>query len=139
MIRENHSKLALILQHASYEKFHLAATLAATTTAMGGEVHIFLSHEALFSFVDGKLDEAKPCFQSEKINRKYTEWLEDGKISGASALFIKAQKLGSIKFYGCSESVQLFHLGTEYTKKLDAVVGYTTFLDLASDARLLII
>lgn len=139
MMLKKPSKLALILQHASYEKLHLAATLAATTTAMGGEVHIFLSHEALLSFVKNKLDESKPCFQSDKINQKYTELLEDEKIPKASGLFKKAQKLGLVKFYGCSESVQLFHLGREYTKKLDAVIGYTTFLDIATDAKLLVI
>src|SRR5574341_1445103 len=139
MSAKKSSKLALILQHASYEKLHLAGTLAATTAALGGEVHIFLSHEALLSFVENKLDEARPHFESQKINQKYVDLLEDGKIPKAGDLFKKAQELGSVKFYGCSESVQLFRLRSEHTKKLDAVIGYSTFLDIASDAKLVIV
>jgi peroxiredoxin family protein len=139
MTSNNTQKLAIILQQTSYEKLHLAATLTATAATMGGEVHIFLSQEALLNFVENKFDEAKPHFQSDALNKQYIELLEDGKTPKVTDLFKRAQKFGLVKFYGCSETVQLFHLGTDYTKKLDAVIGYTTFLDIASDAKLLVI
>ncbi|MBI1870392.1 MAG: hypothetical protein HYS07_04275 [Chlamydiae bacterium] len=139
MIPKNPSKLALLIQHASYEKWHLAATLAATTTAMGGEVHIFLSHEALISFVQEEMDLAPPQFANKKINECYQTFLEEEKISKPTNLFKRAKELGPLKFYGCSESVKLFRLQAEYTKKLDGVIGYMTFLDIASDGRFIVI
>lgn len=139
MKREIQQKLALIFQHASYEKFHLAATLAATTAAMGGEVHIFLAHEALLAYVDNKEDHVPPHFSTPDFNLRYQDCLEDGKISTPSSLFHKAQELGSVKIYGCSESVNLLKIGPEKTKKLAGIIGYTTFLALASDAKLMAI
>ncbi|MBI1883125.1 MAG: DsrE family protein [Chlamydiae bacterium] len=132
-------KLAIILQHATYEKWHLTATLSATTTALNGEVQIFLAQEALLSFVEKRLHEASPSFQSEVLNQKYRQWLEDGKLPKAEDLFKKAKELGPVKFYGCSESVQLFRLTQDQTKNLDGVIGYTTFLSQARDAKLLVI
>lgn len=138
-ISNNSQKLCLILQYSSYEKWHLAATLAATTTAMNGEVHVFLSHEALLAFVEDKFDETKPQFQTVEFNKKYLDLLEDDKIPKISFLLKRAQELGTVKIYGCSESAQLFRLGADQKKKLDAVIGYTTFLDIARDGKLIVI
>lgn len=113
--------------------------MAATTAAMGGEVHIFLAQEALLHYVQEKFDEARPQFSSDALNQKYVLLLEEGKIPKPGDLFKRAKELGSVKFYGCSETVQLFRLTREYVQKLDAVIGYTTFLDIASDARLIVI
>ncbi len=132
-------KLALILQTHSYEKWHLAGTLAATTVAAGGEAHLFLAQEALLKYLDSSMDEASPSFQSQDLNEKYIHFLEDGKIPKPGSLFKKAKELGNIKIYGCSESVKLFHLESKLTQKLDAILGYTTFLDIASDAKLIVI
>ena len=139
MIYTNIKKLCIILQHSSYEKWHLAATLAATTTAMNGEAHLFLSHEALLAYVEDKIDQAKPQFENPELNQNYLDFMEDGKIPTISFLLKKAQELGTVKFYGCSESAQLFRLNSDLKKKLDAVIGYTMFLDIASDGRLLTI
>lgn len=132
-------KLAFILQTSSYEKWHLAGTLAATTVATGGEAHLFLAQEALFNYLKEMMDNALPTFQSEELNQKYIRLLEDGKIPKPSSLFKRAKELGNIKIYGCSESVKLFHLESRLTQKLDAIIGYTTFLDIASDSKLIVI
>lgn len=132
-------KLSIILQHASYEKLHLAAALAATSAAMGTEVHLFLSHEALVSYVENGWTAARPGFSNPDVNRRYEEWIERGSVPDAVSLLNRGRELGSVKIYGCSETVKLFHLTVQRTCKLDAILGYTTFLQVSEDARLLVI
>lgn len=139
---ESKKKLAILLQHATYENFNLAATLAATQAALAGEVHIFLAHEALFFYVRGDMEKMPSGFESteyrhiyEKLRRKE----ETEKISNPVSLLNQAKSLGPVHIYGCSETAKLLKISPDETKKLQALIGYSTFLNLASDAQFIVI
>ncbi|MFH1857305.1 MAG: DsrE family protein [Candidatus Omnitrophota bacterium] len=136
---EKNKKIAIIVQGSSYDKLHLMATLAATAVAMGQEAHLFLTYDALSRYVNGTLDEAKPALDDEKMSAVYAEGIEDGRIPSVTDLLRQAKEKGVVKIYGCSQSVSFLRLDATKTKALDGVVGYTTFLSSAMDAKLLVL
>ena len=123
--------IAIFIQHSHYEKFHLMASLIATTISLDAEAFVYLSHEALLDYLENKMDDAPSQFQKPELCRI----LETGKITAPSKLLKQAKRLGKVHIYGCSESAKLLHIPSEKTKELDGVVGYTTFLQLISDAK----
>ena len=135
----NPKKLAIIVQSSSYNKLHLMATLVATAVAMQGEAHLFLTYDALYRYVTGTLDEAKPNLDDEKMNKIYEGGIDDGRIPSITDLLRQAREMGIVKVYGCSQSTALLRLDSQLTEKLDGVIGYTTFLISALDARLVVL
>ena len=135
----NPKKLAIIVQGSSYNKLHLMTTLVATAVAMQGEAHLFLTYDALLRYVSGTLDEAKPSLEDGKMNKIYQEGIEDGRIPSITDLLRQAREMGVVKIYGCSQSTALLRLDSKLTEKLDGVIGYTTFLISALDAKLVVI
>lgn len=135
----NPKKLAIIVQGSSYDKLHLMATLVATAVSMDGEAHIFLTYDALTRYVNGTLDEARPSLDDEKMNETYQAGIEEGRIPSITDLLRQARDMGKVKIYGCSQSVAFLKLDPKLTQKLDGVVGYTTFLTSALDAKLIVL
>ena len=135
----NPKKLAIIVQGSSYNKLHLMTTLVATAVAMQGEAHLFLTYDALYRYVTGTLDEARPSLDDEKMTHVYQEGIEDGRIPSITDLLRQAREMGVVKVYGCSQSTALLRLDAKLTEKLDGVIGYTTFLISALDAKLVVI
>ena len=136
---ENPKKLAIIVQGSSYDKLHLMATLVATAVSMNGEAHLFLTYDALTRYVNGTLDETKPALDDEKMNETYADGIEEGRIPSITDLLRQAKEMGNVKVYGCSQSVAFLRLDPKLTKKLDGVVGYTTFMISAMDAKLIVL
>ena len=135
----NPKKLAIIVQGSSYNKLHLMTTLVATAVAMQGKADLFLTYDALYRYVTGTFDEAKPNLDDEKMNKIYEEGIEDGRIPSITDLLRQAREMGVVKIYGCSQSTALLRLDSKLTEKLDGVIGYTTFLISALDAKLVMI
>ena len=138
-MEQNPKKLAIIVQSSSYNKLHLMVTLVATAVAIQGEAHVFLTYDALYRYVTGTLDEAKPSLDDERMNRIYEEGIEGGQIPSLTDLLRQARQMGIVKIYGCSQSTALLRLDSKLTEKLDGVIGYTTFLTSALDAKLVVI
>ena len=138
-MEQNPKKLAIIVQGSSYDKLHLMATLVGTAVSLGGEAELFLTYDALTRYVNGTLDEAKPALDDDAINQKYIEGIEDGRIPSITDLLRQAKEMGNVKIYGCSQSVAFLRLDSKLTQKLDGIVGYTTFLTSALDAKLVVI
>ena len=135
----NPKKLAILVQGSSYDTLHLMATLVATAVSMDGEAHLFLTYDALLRYVNGTLDEAQPALDDKKMNDLYTNGIEDGRIPSITDLLRQAREMGHVKIYGCSQSVAFLRLDSKLTEKLDGVIGYTTFLTSAMDAKLVVL
>jgi len=135
----NPKKLSIIVQGSSYDKLHLMATLVATAVSIDGEANLFLTYDALDRYVNGTLDETKPGLDDEKMNARYADGIDDGRIPSITDLLRQAKEMGNVKVYGCSQSVAFLRLDPKLTQKLDGVVGYTTFLTSAMDAKLVVI
>ncbi len=138
-MQPNPKKLAVIVQGSSYDKLHLMATLVATAVSMNGEALLFLSYDALKRYVEGTLDEAKPSLDDPDMNALYESGIEDGRIPSITDLLRQAKEMGHVKVYGCSQSVAFLRLDPKLTEKLDGVVGYTTFMTTALDAKLIVL
>ena len=138
-MQSNPKKIAIIARGSSYDKLHLMATLVATAVSLDGEASVFLTYDALIRYVNGTLDEAKPALDDDKMNAIYTEGIEEGRIPSITDLLRQAKEMGNVKIYGCSTSVAFLRLDSKLTKKLDGVIGYTTFLTSALDAKLVVI
>ena len=138
-MQPNPKKLAILVQGSSYDKLHLMATLVATAVSMDGEAHLFLTYDALLRYVSGTLDEAEPALDDKTMNDLYTNGIEDGRIPSITDLLRQAREMGHVKVYGCSQSVAFLRLDPKLTEKLDGVIGYTTFLTSAMDAKLVVL
>lgn len=132
-------KLALIVQSSSYNRLHLMATLVATAVALGWEASAFLTYDALRRFVTGTMDEAAPSLDDPEINQIYADGIHHGAIPSVQDLLEQARRSGTVKIYGCSQSTMMLRLTPEQQQKLDGVIGYTTFLTSAVEARLIVI
>ncbi len=132
-------KLALIVQSGSYNRLHLMTTLIATSVAMGWEASALLTYDALHRYVTDTMDEAKPSLDDPEINQIYADGIHHGTIPSIQDLLDQCKRNGSVKLYGCSQSVMMLRLTMEQQQKLDGVIGYTTFLTSAIDARLIVI
>jgi len=135
----NPKKFAIIVQGSSYDKLHLMATLVATAVSLDGEATIFLTYDALVRYLNGTLDEAVPSLDDQKMNALYLEGIEEGRIPSIMDLLRQAREMGHVKIYACSQSVAFLKLDPKLTEKLDGVIGYTTFMTSALDARLVVI
>ena len=138
-MEQNPKKLAIIVQGSSYDKLHLMATLVATAVSMDGEAHLFLTYDALLRYVNGTLDEAKPALDDPQMNERYADGVEAGRIPSITDLLRQAKEMGKVKVYGCSQSVAFLRLDPKLTEKLDGVIGYTTFMTSAMDAKLVVL
>ncbi len=132
-------KLALIVQSSSYNRLHLMTTLIATAVALGWEASAFLTYGALQRYVTDTMDEAKPSLDDPEINQIYADGIHHGAIPSIRDLLDQAKRNGAVKIYGCSQSTMLLRLTPEQQRRLDGVIGYTTFLTSAVDARLVVI
>ncbi len=135
----NRGKIAIIVQDSSYNRLHLMATLVGTAAALKWEAIVFLTFGALQRYVDGTMDEAAVTLGDSSINEMYQDGIEDGKIPSVTQLMEQAKELGVVKVYGCSQSTALLRLEPAQTEKLEGVVGYTTFVTAAMDAKLVVL
>ena len=131
-------KLALLVQSGSHNRLHAMVSLTSTAVAMGGEVHIFLTHEALKAYLTGTLDEAAPDFSDPEYQDFYQEAVELERTPNLSELLEESCARGPVKIYGCQASIALWRgYSTEALNKLEAIIGHTTFLKIATGKQLL--
>lgn len=131
-------RLAMLVQSASHNRLHAMVSLTATTVALGGEAHLFLTHEALKAFLSGTLDEARPSFHDPEYQAYYEEAIELERTPNLTDLLAQARARGKVHIYGCQASVALWRrYTTEQIEQLTAVIGHSTFLSLARDMQLI--
>ena len=120
--------LALMLQAGDHRHLHAFVSLVATAAASGRRVHVFLTHEALHSFLTDVMDES-PTGYSTDYSAIYDRARDDGRIPELEDLLFKARRTGKVRLYGCSASIALRQgYSEEELSRLDGIVGHTTFL-----------
>lgn len=131
-------RLAILAQSAHHNRIHGWISLIATNAALGGESHLFLTHAALKAFLQETLDSGPVDTGDPDYDRFYEQALENERLPVLSELLAQARARGSVKIYGCQASVILWRRYTPaQLERLDAVIGHTTFLTLASGMTLL--
>ena len=128
--------LGIICQGGSFRHLQGAASMAATAIAIGRDAHILWTHEALFSLLEGDLEELTSGF-GDAYGEIYDDAREAGRIVDPRMLLEQAKKKGNLKQYACSASVKL-RRGYELAalNSLDGIIGHASFLTWGSDWQL---
>lgn len=131
--------LALIMQGGDHRHINAMVALAATAAASGRWVHVFLTHEALWAWVEGRFDDLPSGFSTE-YGALYDAAREDGRVPDLEKLMRQARATGKVRIYGCSASVALRRgYSEEALRRLDGIVGHSTFLRWALGWQLVFI
>lgn len=129
---------AIILQSSAIEKIQLTIGFLATTVAMGGKALLFLMDEALVTFLKNAWLNNTTSFEDSNLAERYTDSYETGLLSRPYDMLIQAKSIGNVSVYGCSTTCKINHL-LDTQKKLDGILGLTSFLNLAKDFEIQII
>ncbi len=129
---------AIILQSSAIEKIQLSIGFLGTTVAMGGKALLFLMDEALVTFLKNTWQNNTTSFQDSNLTERYTDSYETGLLSRPYDMLIQAKSMGNLSVYGCSTTCKINHL-LDTHKKLDGILGLTSFLNLAKDFEIQII
>jgi peroxiredoxin family protein len=133
-------RLAIIAQQASHNRLHALVSLTSTTVALGGEVCLFLTHEALKAFLSTGFDACQPNFNDPDYQAFYTDAIEMERIPSLDALFLQAREKGRVRLFACQASVQLWRrYEPEQLDRLEAVIGHSTFLNMVRGFQLLVL
>lgn len=125
-------KISLLCVSGTHEKMQMAAMVAAVTVAGGGDVHVFLSMNALPFFL-------KDSQASAPNEGQVGELMASKKVPPFKGLFENAKELGNATIHACSMAMDV--LGVEESVLdpcVDGVMGLTRFLSDAADTQLLV-
>lgn len=128
--------LAILCTAGDYRHFQSLSALASTCASSNRNCHVMLSHEALYWFLMGDLSQTPGGYLTP-----WAEILEQAReherITDPLDLLTRARESGRVKVYGCSSSIaQARSYTAEQLKRLDGIVGHTTFLQWASEWQL---
>ncbi len=126
------NRLSLLCVSATREKIQMAAMVAATAAAVGSEVIVFLSMNALGYFVQG--DSRAPPAEGD-IGRLMAE----KNVPPFRHLFEQAKDLGGARLYACSMALDVLGIGEDRLQPwIDGPMGLTRFLSDASGGDILV-
>ncbi|AKU91908.1 hypothetical protein [Vulgatibacter incomptus] len=127
-------RVAIFLHGGDYDRLHQACSIAASATAGGRDVQLFLFWWALERFVDGGF--STPAFSPPPGLERAAEAAEDAFEGGyptAAALLEVARASGHCTVYACSASAGLLgRRPDEIADKVDQVVGWSAILSLTA-------
>ncbi len=126
------NRVSLLCVSGSREKMQMAAMVAATAGALGTEVIVFLSRNALGNFVRGEAPKAPAEGNMGRL-------LAEKNLPSFRHLFEQAKDLGGARLYACSMAMDL--LGLEESRLescIDGPMGMTRFLSDASGGQILV-
>ncbi len=125
--------MAIILHSGAYDRVSYALSMARVTLAMGCQVHILLTYEALRRFTRGHLNNMAgetPAVLRERIERG----MASGGIQPLEQELAGAKKLG-LKVYACANAMANLNISRdELAEQVDGVVGLASFMDFALGA-----
>ena len=125
------NRLSLLCVSATREKIQMAAMVAATAAAVGSEVIVFLSMNALGYFVQG--DSRAPPAEGD-IGRLMAE----KNVPPFRHLFEQAKDLGGARLYACSMALDVLGIGEDRLQPwIDGPMGLTRFLSDAEGGQML--
>lgn len=132
------TKIALIVNAASYDRVVYALTVAAMSAARFNEVSLLFTYGAVLRLKQG---------QSDNVGAETPQWIREDVISGIekgsmkpiSEMIALLKGFGG-KLYACSAAL-VFHNLTrdELLEDVDDVIGIATFLEYVEGATVLYI
>ena len=125
------SHIGIICVSGTHEKLQMAAMIASVGAAVGDEVTVFFSMNALAYFVKGNSDVAPP-------EGKFGALLDKKGVPPFKQLFQQAAELGDAKLLPCSMAMDLLEITEDdLDPELGAPTGLTKFLSDVEGAQIL--
>lgn len=120
-------KKAFIINTASYERVSFALSMAATSAALGDEVHVFFSYGGILRLRKGHEDEIGEE-TAEYVRKDLLEGQRKGGLLKISETIRLLRSLGG-KIYACPTAMALHNLTrSDLIDDIDEICGVATFL-----------
>jgi peroxiredoxin family protein len=127
-------RVVFFLQHATYEPAYQAASLAITAAAMGDQVYVVLSFDALQQLLQGTF--GQPHSEKEQLESARAEGLG---LPAPQKMLEESRSLGA-QIVACDTTLRICGLSSsEVEGKLDQVVGLVSIWRLTEGARVVAI
>lgn len=123
------SKISVVMVSGTLEHLHMAAMVASVGAVSGHKVTVFVSMNALSSFVrDADKPELTEGYMGELLHNK--------KAPPFRQMFEQAVELGDARIHPCSMAMDMLDLeSTDLVPYLGEPLGLTKFLDDAQGAQ----
>lgn len=130
------NKLAFIISTQVHEKIQLAAMIASIHATVGGEVLFFVSMNGVLAFQKDKELKDRVIPEGE-----FSKLMLSKNVPNFINILKQIKAIGDVKIYACSMAMDV--LGWEIKDLeeglFDDVIGLTSFLDMAEDAKILFV
>jgi len=127
--------LSILLLSGGRDRLVAAVNLAASASALGRGVNLFLSWEPLLLYAQDRMDDAPlPATLGDTVDRAREILAKQPPL----AQMLADLRQAGLKIYACSNTLQVLGIGeAELEGKIDAVSGATAFLAMSEDAQLI--
>jgi len=128
-------KMAIIVHSGSLDKLYAVFMLSSTGAAMDVETHLFFTFWGLMALKKGGLESAGlPGVMSVGTGMMKGK-IKDAKIPTLTELLNMCRKMGNVKIYACSTTMEIMGVKKEdLIPEVDNIVGAATFLNIALDS-----
>ncbi len=128
-------KMAIIVHSGSLDKLYPVFMLSSTGAAMDVETHLFFTFWGLMALKKGGLESAGlPGVMSVGTGMMKGK-IKDAKIPTLTELLNMCRKMGNVKIYACSTTMEIMGVKKEdLIPEVDNIVGAATFLNIALDS-----
>lgn len=131
-------KMCIIVSKGTLDMAYPPFILATTAAAMGFDVHMFFTFWGLNILVKGKADKLKLPGAMSLFTGMMKKKMKKLNIPSISE-FIKKAKEAGVKLYACETTMQVMDIKPEdLIPEVDNIVGASTFMDLASDSKMVL-
>ena len=122
------------LHSGSYDRVTNALSLAIICLAMGMDVTILLTYEALRRFVKGHLEDMEGT--DDEFQNLFQDGIERGSITSVAGKLAEAKDLG-LKLYACPSAMATMNIiRQDMVDEVDDLMGLATFIGLARTAKI---
>jgi peroxiredoxin family protein len=128
-------KMAIIVHSGSLDKLYPVFMLSSTGAAMDVETHLFFTFWGLMALKKGGLESAGlPGLMTVGTGMMKGK-IKDAKIPTLTGLLAMCRKMGNVKIYACSTTMEIMGVKKEdLIPEVDDIVGAATFLNIALDS-----
>lgn len=136
---EKLSGMAIIFHSGSYDRLQHGLHIAQAASALGREVRLFFTYDALLYLKKG--DSFSPDQDKEaSLSKNFFKGGQDKRLKEELKELLRQTKELGAKFYVCSNSMSLLNVArNELNDVVDRSMGLTTFLAAAAADQILFI
>ncbi|MBI2851444.1 MAG: DsrE/DsrF/DrsH-like family protein [Chloroflexi bacterium] len=126
--------VTISLHSGSYDRVTNALSLSIICLAMGMDVTILLTYEALRRFVKGHLEDMEGT--DDEFQNLFHDGIERGSITSIEGKLTEAKNLG-LKLYACPSAMATMNIvRQDLVDEVDDLMGLATFIGLARTAKI---